>query len=203
MTYRLNGEKGEIMAIYENGIETYAGAVLKEESHFWLDGMEDVYAVVWDADAGEVKRIQVGYFGADCRNMMDTVWKIDATPEVKRAVRKWLKVAARAEFAKSVIAYKNEVRKGSHVEVVRGRKVKKGTQLKVFWVGEKETYRGRQYHWMHETETIAGCYDPNGKKVWIKAEYLKVTDDIKSPNAKERRKFIKNYVNNMAINYGA
>lgn len=47
---------------------------------------------------------------------------------------------------------------------------------------------------MHETERIAGCYNENGEKVWIKAEYLKVTDDIKSPNARERKKYINDYV---------
>ena len=75
--------------------------------------------------------------------------------------------------------------------------------LEVFWVGEKETYKSRQYSWMHETEMIAGCYDENGNKVWIKAEYLKSIDQIKSPNAKERKKFIKAYIEKAARAVGA
>lgn len=56
---------------------------------------------------------------------------------------------------------------------------------------------------MHDTETIAGCYNADGEKIWIKAEYLKPTDKIASPNAKERRKYIKNYVSTKAPAYGA
>lgn len=191
------------MAIYEKGIETYKGAVLKEESHMWMDGMEEIYAVVWDADTKSIKRIQVGYYGIDGCNLCGMNWKIDATEETKRAVRKWLKSSAWKAFEKSVIDYKNGIRKGSNVKVIKGRKIAKGTQLKVFWVGEKETYQSRQYSWMHETEEIAGCYDADGNKVWIKTDYLKVIDEIKSPNAKERTKFIKKYIDNEAKRLGA
>ena len=91
-----------------------------------------------------------------------------------------------------------KVSKGRKVEVVKGRKVKKGTQLDVFWVGERETYKSRQYSWMHETEEVAGCYDEDGNKVWIKTEYLKPIDKLKAPNAKERKKFIKAYIKDRA-----
>ena len=189
------------MAIYKDGVETYKGAVLTEESHMWMDGMEEVYAVVWNGE--ELERIQVGYFGIDGQNLMGMGWNIDATEETKRAVRKWLKTQAWKAFEKSVLEYKNEIHKGAHVEVVRGRKVKKGTQLEVFWIGEKETYKSRQYSWMYETELIAGCYDADGNKIWIKAEYLKNLDDIKSPKATERNKYIKSYVEKRAKEIGA
>lgn len=191
------------MAIRYNGVETFVGAVLKEESHMWMDGMEDVYAVVWNEEKQTVESIQVGYFGIDGTNLLGKGWEIDATEETKRAVRRWLKRRSWKAFADSVIEYKQEIRKGTRAEVIRGRKVKKGTQLEVFWVGERETYMSRQYHWMNETERIAGCYDEDGNKVWIKAEYIKSIDDIKSPNAKERKKFIKAYVEKEARDYWA
>lgn len=67
---------------------------------------------------------------------------------------------------------------GDSVEVVKGRKISKGTKLKVFWMGERLTYKAQQLRksgcrWANETEMIAGCYNENGEKVWIKTEYLK------------------------------
>lgn len=192
------------MAIYRDGIESHKGAVLKVTSHMWMDGMEEETAWVWNMETHECDHIQVGYYGCDGRNLMGRSYaKVDATEEVKRDIRRTLKVHAREKFSISVKAYKTEVRKGSHAEVIRGRKVPKGTRLEVFWVGDKPTYRSLQYHWMNETERIAGCYGEDGNKVWIKADYLKVIDKIKSPNAKERKKFIKAYVESNAREYGA
>ena len=73
-------------------------------------------------------------------------------------------------------------------------KVKKGTQLKVFWVGEKPTYQAQRYSYIKDTELIAGCYDNEGNKVWIKAEYLRSVTPLKSPCAAERKKFIDSYI---------
>ena len=192
------------MAIINNGVEKYRGQVFRTSEHYWMDGMIEEYAHVWDVENHESKRVTVGYYGCDGRNLYGNVKvEIDLSEEVRRDIRRTLKAKAYESFAKSVTTYKTEIRNGSHVEVIRGRKVKKGTKLEVFWVGDKETYRSRQYAWMHETEKIAGCYDEDGNKVWIKAEYLKVIDNIKSPNAKERAKFIKNYVNENAKYYRA
>jgi len=188
------------MAVYMDGKESYKGQVIKIDTHMWMDGMEDEFAVVWDMDEHNTKRIQVGYYGSDGRNLMDGYAKADMSVEVKKDILRTLKKEAKADFANSVVKYKREIRKGSNVEVIRGRKVKKGTRLEVFWVGDKETYRSKQYSWMHETEKIAGCYDENGEKVWIKAEYLKVIDKIESPNAYQRNQYIKESVRKMYIN---
>jgi hypothetical protein len=166
----------------------------------WMDGMLEVFAVVWDMDSHELKHVQTGYFGSDGRNMQDAWSKVDLTSEVLRDMLRTWKQAGLADFARSVTEYKNAVRKGQRCEVVKGRKVKKGTQLEVFWVGERETYKSRQYSWMHETETVAGCYDENGEKVWIKAEYLHPMDAPKSPSANERRKYVRAYVLKQAQN---
>lgn len=190
------------MAIHNANDEvTYIGAVLKIEEHMWMDGMLEEWAVVWDKDKKEIKHVTIGYYGNDGQNLCKSHAEIDADDETIRAVLKMLKEEATKRFVQSVIEYKQEIRKGRKVKVVRGRKVPKGTELEVFWVGEKPTYRSRNYSWMNETETIAGCYDKKGNKVWIKAEYLKPIDEIKSPNAKERNKFIKNYVEKNALRY--
>ena len=174
------------------GTVKYIGAVLREEEHMWADGMLEVWAVVWDTEEHKEKQIPVGYYGSDCCNLHGGEWSVDEiiAPEVAADMLKTKKAAAVAEFCKSVATKKAAIEKGVIAEVIRGRKVKKGTRLEVFWVGERETYRSRQYAWMNETETVAGCFDEAGNKVWIKAEYLKNITPIKSPKAKERKKFI-------------
>ena len=192
-------EKGDRkMAIVMNGEVTYEGQVIRISEHMWADGMLDEYAVVWDIETHELKSIQIGYYGADGRNLYGSSYaKPDLSEEVKRDIYRTIKRHdALAEYEKTVINTKTAITKGTHAEVVRGRKVAKGTKVEVFWVGEKETYMSRQYAWMNKYETIAGCYDEDGNKLWIKAEYLKNIDPIKSPRASERKKFIKAYTKN-------
>lgn len=190
------------MPIYNEKDEvSYIGSVLKIEEHMWMDGMLEENAVVWDKDTKEIKYVKVGYYGMDGYNLCGCHAVVDADMETIHSVLKMLKGEAINQYAQSVTNYKQEVRKGRNVEVVRGRKIPKGTKLNVFWVGEKPTYRSRNYSWMNETETIAGCFDENGNKVWIKAEYLKPIDLIQSPNAKERDKYIKNYIKKNASRY--
>jgi len=182
------------MAVVMNGETTYEGAVVDIWDHYWLDGMMDEFATVWDMEAHEFKDIKVGYYGSDYHNFIDGYAEVDATEAVKRDMRRTFKKSALKAFADKVIAYKNGIRKGSYVEVMRGRKVEQGTKLRVFWVGEKPTYRASNYPWMKETETIVGGFAEDGEKVFVKAEYCKVLDKPKSPNAKERKEFIKEYV---------
>jgi len=187
---------------FKNDI-SYVGAVLNIESRMWMDGMLEEIAVCWDAEQHDIKRINFGYYGIDGTNLAGGVAEIDATPETWRQVINYLKPSAVKAYVDGVIKFKNEIAVGTHVEVVKGRKVPKGTKLEVFWVGEKPTFRSRNYSWMNETETIAGCYDTDGNKVWIKAEYLKNVDPIQSPNAKERKKAIHAYIDKMAKSLGA
>ena len=192
------------MAIrYRDEGESFKGAVLKLEEHFWMDGMLEVTAVCWNADEQKIERHQVGYFGIDNQNLCGCGYEVDATVDTWRQVLRYLRPAANSAFARSVIEYKNGIRKGTNAVVVKGRKVPKGTKVEVFWVGERETFQSRKYHWMHETETVAGCHDENGETLWVKVEYLQSIDPIKSPNAKERRKFIKAYIESEAHRLGA
>lgn len=192
------------MAIKDrNGNVTFEGAVLNLQEHMWMDGMLEVNAVCWNSETRQIEYHQVGYYGIDGQNLQGCTAEIDATPETWRQVLNHIKPDAYRAFADSVTAHKQEIRKGTHAKVVRGKKVQKGTEVEVFWIGERPTYRSRRYDWMNETETVAGCYDQDGNKLWIKAEYLQNVDPIQSPNAKERRKFIKAYVEKKARELGA
>lgn len=183
------------MAIMDkNGNISYVGAVIGSRTHYWLDGMVDEFAIVYDEETEEIKEVQVGYYGSDGYNFYETSFETDLTTENARKIIRAMKAAALVEFEHSVINEKKAIKKGRTAEVIRGRKIPKGTKLVIFWIGERPTYRSRQYAWMNETETIAGGYDEFGNKVWIKAEYLKNITEVKSPSAKERKKFVKSYV---------
>lgn len=186
------------MAIIKDGVATYVGCVLKVWEHYWMDGMTEEYAEVWDMGSHSFKNIQIGYYGSDFRNLMGSInCKVDATEEVYRDILRTIKrTDAVKAYVNSVTAAKTAINKGTRAEVVRGRKVKKGTILEVFWVGKKFN------PFSHEDEMIAGAYDQEGNKVWIKAEYLKNIDPIKSPCAAERKKFIKAYVEHYAYTHG-
>ena len=186
------------MAVRFKGETSHVGEVLYIYEHMWLDGMLEVNAVVWDKEKHSTEHIQIGYYGADGCNLAGGSAEPDADKETVRDVLRTLKVDAREAYAKSVTDYMREIRAGRTARVVRGRKVKIGTDLSVFWVGDRPTWRSKQYDWMNETERIAGCYDMDGNKVWIKAEYLEATDKIKAPNAKERKKYIKDFVRRRA-----
>lgn len=173
---------------------TYKGATFAESEHFWLDGMLEVFAHSWDVEKHEIVIDTVIYSGIDCRNMCDTSYKIDINEETARDMIRTIKRHAVEAFAKSVTEEKQRIAKGRNCIVVKGRKVPKGTVVNVFWVGECPTYRSRHYDWSNETETVAGGYTEDGTKIWIKADYLKVIDGIKSPDRRNRDRFIKEYV---------
>lgn len=187
------------MSIIKNNIRTYEGAVIGIDDHYWMDGMISEYAIVWDKSEKDFKSIEIGYYGSDGRNFMENTYaEVDCNVETAREIIRATKQKANVSFEKSVIEYKNTVHKGDTVEVVRGRKVKKGTKLTVFWIGEKPTYRANNSpkwgYYANETGMIAGCKTENNETIWIKAEYLKGLNPPKSPKAKERNKYIRNYV---------
>ena len=178
--------------------KNYMGCAFDKSDRYWLDGMVSEYIHVWDMEEHTAKTIECGYYGSDCRNMyqVDQLQgipeKIDIMPEVARDMIRTYKKNAVKRFCDAVNKEKQKVVAGSMVEVVRGRKVKKGLKLEVFWTGEKYNQYSR------ENELLAGCReigaDPKSKPIWIKAEYLKVLNPPKSPNKKEREKYLKWYV---------
>lgn len=178
------------------GEEKYAGCVIETYEHYWLDGMLEVIAVCWNNETKTTDHVTVEYLGSDCRNMMDTTANVDLTTENARNFIRCHKMDALNSFAKSVQEVKQKIHKDDVCRVVRGRKVKKGTILTVFWCGEKPTYFAQTHRFVNEKELICGCFDESGNKVWIKAEYLEKLPHYipKSPSAKERKKFLKAYM---------
>lgn len=120
----------------------YAGAVLSTVwrverimSDVWADMG---YARVWDEAESRVR--EVGYAG-DGRTY-GTV-EVDATDDVKAKAAAYdasvAAAAAKRERESEVnrrVSYAMKVEVGKDVVVVKGRKVKKGTAGRVFWMGE-------------------------------------------------------------------
>lgn len=182
------------MAVHFKDKVEYEGAVIGTTEQYHYDGMLDEYAIVWDMEKHTLDMVQFGYYGADGYNFYEASCEVDLTTEVARDIIRTLKREAIFAYCSSVIKEKNAIESGRMAEVIKGRKVQKGTILNIFWVGERPTYQSKMYSFINETEMIAGGYDSDGNKVWIKAEYLKNLTPIKSPSAAERRKFIDDYV---------
>lgn len=174
--------------IKADGTIMYGGAVLEIWDRYWLDGMISEYARVWDVEKHEYKTVNIGYYGSDYHDFIGTQAEVEVSTEVARDIIRTLKTRAWRSFSESVRTKKEKIEPGIQALVIRGRKIPKGTELEVFWVGEKPAYTG------YDTEMIAGCKDADGNKVWIKAEYLKNITPIKSPVAAERKKYLKWYV---------
>ena len=83
------------MAVYQSGEVTYIGAVLDIQEHYWLDGMLEEWAVVWDKEEHCTKLITVGYYGIDGTNLQGGRAEIDADRETVRDMLRTYKVDAR------------------------------------------------------------------------------------------------------------
>lgn len=109
--------------------EAYAGLVLSV-SHYaghWdndADPGHDV-ALVWDANTCTPVKISTFVGGA----------VVDASASVRAAYEAYLVVQAALAEAAEEKRDQNTVRRGKVVVVARGRKVPKGTQGEVFWIG--------------------------------------------------------------------
>lgn len=153
------------MAIHSNiygdtGI-CYKGCVIDMFEHNGRDD-SDFYAVCWDEKEGKV--VTVEYDTTRCGG--GGVAEIDATDDVLAKVYRYYKAKAKQAFD----SYVNEdlakaISKGDEVEVVRGRKVAKGSVGKVFWIGT--CYNQFSYR----TEERVGLII-NGEKVFLPLEYV-------------------------------
>lgn len=112
------------MGIWTNGQWMYEGMVVGYRER---NGYDDSYyfAQVWNPATKEVFEVSVG--GTWCAG--GTAYTVDAGPEVREEMERAYAERRAAEEAKTV-------RYGKRVRVVRGRKVPKGTEGKVIWMGE-------------------------------------------------------------------
>lgn len=177
----------------------YKGCVLKVNNNVRYEIMSDMWgasddAIVWDKENNRPKTVSFRF----CDYKWDTpsYAEVDATKAVKAAYRKHLIDRKYKELLERAENYAGEIVKDCTVEVVRGRKVPKGTKGKVVVTMMTETGFG----WKRTTalklgiatsDVMIDVVGKNGKMyknyrdmVWVWAYNCKRTDvakvDIKS-----------------------
>ena len=150
------------MAVYINygdKDETiYHGCVINwYERNGYYDS--DFYAEVWDEETQSIKTVEFdstrhgGYGNA----------KLDATDEVLRKVYRQKKQLAAAIVDRKSVEDAKKIRKGDTVRIIKGRKVKKGLEVPVFWAGIRHNPYSRK------DEARIGV-EVDGERVFIAAE---------------------------------
>lgn len=177
--------------------ETFAvGCVFKEHEHFWMDGMLDITAYYYDVESDTIEEVQVGYIGIDGSNLCGCEWTIDLSREnAIKMIDGVLKRYSESAWKSYCDNFRTSIHKDDTVRVYRGRKVPKGTEGTVFWVGK------RYNQFTREDEEIAGIRnnpnDRNEKPIWVKTEYLqKLNEDVFTEEQEQEYK--KRYIE---INY--
>ena len=177
-----------IAGIYGKTEPEYVGCVL---SAYELNGYNDSdwYAVCWDREQQKLVEVEYDTTRAGGGGRAE----IDATQEVLREVYRWYKRMGREHFdCCTNPSNAKKVQKGDTVRVVRGRKVPKGTEGVVFWVGT----RYNQYSRMDE-ERVG--IEVAGERGFLNAEYVEVIGwEARLVTGRERKQAIRNFaVNSM------
>ena len=172
------------MAIIMDGYEgkLYEGKVLRtwERNEAWDS---DFYAEVWDEEEQRLRDVMFYTTRYPCYGEA----KADATEDVLRKVYRLKKREAAETFERYNRDQAREIRKGDTVRIVKGRKVKKGSVVKVFWAGR--TYN--PYAYRHEDRIGV---EVGEDRVFINAENAEVVDwEKRLIHGKERKKIIREW----------
>ena len=172
------------MAVYEyfNGktITSYEGCVL---SHYERNGYEDSdwYAVVWDEEEQEVKNVE--YMTTRFPSSGDA--KVDATKDVLRKAYRYYKKLATPYVDRQILQDAARIRKGDVVRIVKGRKVKIGSEVTVFWAGTRYNPYSRV------NENRIGV-EVNGERIFIASQNAEVVGwENRVLHGKKRKELIR------------
>lgn len=125
------------MAInHADGTQTHVGLVISPQMGWYNNSMDvqSYNALVWNPAENKPQSIFV-YDDFDSRKQ--STLTVDATPEVMAAYEAWRERLAQGERERVALLDAQRIEKGKFVEVVRGRKVAKGTRGLIFWTGNK------------------------------------------------------------------
>ncbi len=140
--------------------------------------MSDIYAdvsycMVWNPETGRTEAVCLGHHFELCSTFghatVDVTAAVQATidEQAAKAARKAevaRKAAAKAAAAKALVDAHNRVEHGKVMQVVRGRKVPKGTEGRVFWMRD-----GRVGLALSDRKDARGYH---ADVVWVDAGYL-------------------------------
>ena len=173
------------MAVYTdiNGKEEvlYEGCVLNWFEHNGYHD-SDWYAEVWDEETGSVELVEYMTTRCGCFGKAE----VDATPDVLRKAYRYYKGVAKPWFERYNVEQAKKIRKGDTVRIVKGRKVKKGSVVKVFWAGTVYNRYSRM-----EEDRIG--VEVDGERVFISAENAEpVGWEDRMIHGRERKALIRN-----------
>lgn len=164
----------------------FVGCVLSTYERNGYDD-SDFYAVCWDEESQSVVDIEY-----DTTRAGSGGWAvIDATEEVLRKAYRYYKNCGRALYdTKTNPGQAKQVRKGDTVKVIKGRKVPKGSEGKVFWTGTR-----RNYYTYRDEERVG--VEIGDERVFLPIEYVEVVDwQSRLVRGKDRKKAIRNFAIN-------
>ncbi len=178
------------MAVYTNimGKEEvlYEGCVL---NWFERNGYNDSdwYAEVWDEDDQCVKEVE--YMTTRCGSSGRA--ELDATGDVLRKAYRYYKAIAKKDFEWYNLRQAKEIRKGDNVLIVKGRKVKKGSVVPVFWAGTRYNPYSRM-----EEDRIG--VEVDGERIFISAGNAEVVGwEDRLLHGKKRKEMIRKMTINL------
>lgn len=118
-----------------SSLESVKGRVVAVENYYY-DGLNDSWVMVWNPETLEVEHGPACGYGVqvDGPAWVVAFYTIAKNVRAREAAAKAAAVQAAAEAESEA----KRVAWGKVVEVVRGRKVKKGQLATVFWVGESQ-----------------------------------------------------------------
>lgn len=167
--------------IYGETQPSYIGCVINTYERNGYDD-SDFYAVCWDEAAQAV--VEIEYDTTRCGS--SGYAEIDASTEVLRKAFRYYYNCARAEFDKKWNAIQaKQVKVGDTLNVVRGRKIKPGSQGTCFWIGTRRNF------YTYRDETRVGI-EIDGEKHFLPIEYVEVIGwEARLIKGKERHRRIR------------
>ena len=69
-----------------DGKVSFQGAVLETWDKYWLDGMTEEFALVWDMEKHEYRTVTIGYYGSDFQDLIGTKAEIEVSRDVARDI---------------------------------------------------------------------------------------------------------------------
>lgn len=179
------------MAVYagiygKENVAEYAGCVLRTYEKNGYDD-SDWYAVCWDQ--GKKAVVDVKYDTTRAGGGGYAI--VDATDDVIRLAYRYYWNLGRSFFdTRSNPDEAKKIRVGDTVKAVRGRKVKKGSEGTVFWVGTRKNI------YAYRIEDRVGV-EIDGERVFLPAEYVEVIGwEQRLVTGKTRKQKIRNFALN-------
>ena len=156
----------EITDNYEVLDNHYEGLVV-ELTYHWFRG-EHYGAIIWDEELDGPRKIRCGEFPDYAPSSIGGSGTVDASPELLAKYNTFKANQRKLDYNVWNMQQAKQVMKDKLVRVVKGRKVSKGTEGKVFWIGPNKYGSGER----------VGIKELNGTVHWTHADNVEVVNPV-------------------------